>query len=285
MSAAPADRLAVASGAARLAGERRGRGRPLVVLLHAGVADRRSWRAVMDALPLDARLVAYDRRGFGETTVAAAEPHDHAADLGAVLDAVADGPAWLVGSSQGGRIAIDFTLARPERVAGLVLVAPAVSGWELPDVAELDEPERRLARLVEEAEEAGDLDAVNRYEAWFWLDGPRAPEGRVTGAARDLVLEMNGRALAAGDVGPAAEPPPARERLGEIAVPALVAWGDLDLVPTQRVAAGVAERVPGARQWVIAGTAHLPYLERPRAFAEHVARFVASERPGRDLHA
>ena len=55
---------AVRSGTASLAVTETGSGSP-VVLLHAGVADRRSRHAVMRALADRSRLVAYDRRGFG----------------------------------------------------------------------------------------------------------------------------------------------------------------------------------------------------------------------------
>jgi pimeloyl-ACP methyl ester carboxylesterase len=119
--------LVVNCGSARLAGERWPGPGPVVGLLHAGVTDRRSWHAVAEALHGRAALVAYDRRGFGETPPSA-EEFSHVDDLLAVLDEVTDAPAWLVGSSVGGGVALDAAISAPDRVAGLVLLAPAVSG-------------------------------------------------------------------------------------------------------------------------------------------------------------
>jgi len=107
---------------ARLSADRwEGPGAP-VVLLHAGVADRRSWYATVDQLMGVGTVVAYDRRGFGDSPPSQV-PFEHLDDLIAVLDQLGEGPAWLVGSSNGGKVALDAALAHPDRVAGLVLLA------------------------------------------------------------------------------------------------------------------------------------------------------------------
>lgn len=111
----------------------------------------------------------------------------------AVLEAVAAGPAWLVGNSMGGALALDAALTVPERVAGLILIAPAVSGQPEPD--ELDEDTMRIVGSLGAASERGDVDERLRLHAMLWLDGPAAPEGRVGGPARALALEMNRRIL------------------------------------------------------------------------------------------
>ncbi len=243
------------SGSARIAYDDEGAGPP-VLLAHAGVTDRRSWRSVTDALAPSHRVLAFDQRGFGET-VYEPERQSGVDDGLAVLDhAGVDGPVALVGCSMGGRLSLDLTLAHPDRVSRLVLIGSACRGAPGPD----DWPDsyRELGLALDAAEEADDLDEVNRLEAWLWLDGPSAPEGRVSGAARSLFLAMNARALASVDPGEEVDRPSAWNALGDIAVPTLVLIGDLDLEDVRATSEGLAARIPAATLEVLEGTAHCP---------------------------
>ena len=256
-----------------LAGERLPGTGPTVVLLHAGVADSRAWRDVAPALNAEgADVVAYDRRGFGRTPGSAAA-FRHADDLESVLDATADGPAWLVGNSQGGLIALDVALRAPERVAGLVLLAPAVSGAPEPQPEELDPDTFELTEQIDRDWEAGNLEALNGLEVRLWLDGPAGPAGRVGGRARALALEMNATALASGmaeDAGAGEED--AWRALEDIRAPATVAWGALDLPVIVARCRVLAERLGNVREAVeLPGVAHLPALEQPGVVTSLVA--------------
>ena len=114
-----------------------GAGFPLV-LLHAGVCDRRMWDEQLPALAEHFRVLRYDQRGFGETRMPLG-PFSHLADLEGLLAALAIERAHLLGSSKGGQCALDFTLAHPERVGGLVLVCSGPSGYQPPQpVPEFD---------------------------------------------------------------------------------------------------------------------------------------------------
>jgi pimeloyl-ACP methyl ester carboxylesterase len=255
---------------ARLVGEAAGAG-ATVVFLHAGIADRRMWRGEMELLKARHRVVAYDRRGFGDSS-AEARSFSHVDDLAAVLDRIGATRPVLVGCSQGGRIAIDFALAYPEQVAGLVLVAPAVSG--APSPASYPPAIADHIEELEHAEEDHDLDRVNALEAWIWLDGPTSPEGRVGGAVRDLFLSMNSIALHHPEIGEERPQPAAMPRLGQLAMPVLVVWGDLDFEHIQRRSAEIAATVPKGEAFLMPGTAHLPNLERPDVFGVRLSRFL-----------
>jgi pimeloyl-ACP methyl ester carboxylesterase len=214
----------ITSGRATLAAQTVGSGEP-VVFLHANVCDSRMWRAQIDGVAATNKAIAYDRRGFGETR-AEKEDFSTIADLMAVLDTLADGkPAILVGCSQGGRIAIETALRYPSRVRALVLIAPTVTGAP---AASYSAAIQKILDEEKKAEEAGNLDQINAIDARLWLDGPLGPEGRVTGEARQLFLDMNAIALRAAPVGADVDVTPVFHRLGEIAVPTLVIWGSFD---------------------------------------------------------
>src|SRR4051812_46290964 len=104
--------FSVGRGSATLRGSDEGAGQP-VVFLHAGVADRRSWYDVIGLLGDEMRCVAYDQRGYGDTTWSP-ESYSATDDLLAVLEDRGLERVRLVGASRGGHLALDFALATPE---------------------------------------------------------------------------------------------------------------------------------------------------------------------------
>jgi pimeloyl-ACP methyl ester carboxylesterase len=252
----------IPSGKAELTGVEDGKG-PALVFLHAGVADKRMWRDQMSAFADRYRVVAYDRRGFGETRYKP-ETFSHMQDLRAVLDKLGIEQANLVGCSQGGRFAVDFTLAYPKRVSKLVLVAPAIGGAPQPD--ELPDDIDNLLQQAEQAEDQKHYDLVNRIEAHMWLDGPRSADGRVPGSARDLFLRMNIIPLKSPSPGKDEAAKDSFKRLKEIAAPTLLIWGDLDFPHLQERCALLGKRIKDAKSELMPGTAHLPNLEQPKKF-------------------
>lgn len=263
------ERFLIQGDGTNLAAERWEGGTPVVVLLHEGVSDRRGWREVAALLAPASTVVAYDRRGFGETPPSSGK-FSHVDDLRAVLDQAADGPAWLVGASAGGGIALDTALLAPERVAGLVLLGSAVSGAPAPV---LDEHSQRFDAILDRAYEEGDAAEINRLETWMWLDGPAQPEGRVSGPARTLALDMNAIIIEnnvpekTGQAGV-----DAWHRLTEVRIPVTVACGEFDapfLIDRNRQ---LASRLPNASFHILPGMAHQPYLEHPDQVANLILK-------------
>ncbi|KKC34700.1 alpha/beta fold hydrolase [Devosia psychrophila] len=264
-------------GGARLAGLKLGEGLP-VVFLHAGVCDKRMWQAQMSMVAEEGwQAVAYDRRGYGETT-SPDEAFSHIDDLKAVLNALDIHAAVFVGCSMGGGLAVDFALRNPGRVIGLVLIGTSVTGspWTS------NEAESQLEAAEEDAYERGDLDMINRVQAHLWLDGPRTMGGRVTGAARELFLDMNAIALAKPELTLEEKRDSAWDRMGEIGAPTLLMVGDEDFSALIDRHEYLSEEMPNAFAAVLEGAAHIPSVERPDLVNTMLIEFLDAIEGGDD---
>lgn len=236
-----------------------GSGAP-VVLLHAGIVDSRIWAKVAPLLAEGHTVVAYDQRGYGRSP----RPHGPYSlldDLSAVLDAAGLERAALVGLSRGGRIAIDYTLAHPDRVTHLIPVAAAVSGHAL----DLDVPDE-LERRAEQAEADHDLAAMTAVDLELW-----APLGD-DDELRAMVAE-NAEFSWSDDPGTWGDPP-AAGRLAEITAPTLVITGARDVPEINAIGDLLAAGIPGARSAVIDNADHVVPWRAPDELARLVLGFL-----------
>ena len=252
--------------------EQAGAGSP-VVLVHEGIADSRMWEPQWAAYAERYRVVRFDMRGFGQSPPAVGT-FSLAGDLVELLEGLELGPATLIGVSLGGAIAMEAAIARPDVVSRLVLVAPGLQGFEMSD-------ETKAGWAEEEAAlERGDVDEAVEVNLRMWVDGPSRSPDDVDPDVRSKVGEMQRRAieiwLEAGEEG---EHRPLVEgwgdRLGEISVPTLAIGGELDRPEMLEIAKRLETEIPNARLETIAGTAHVPSMERPDEFDRLVLEFLS----------
>ncbi len=246
-----------------------------VVLIHAGVADRRMWEPVWPALTAQRDVVRLDLRGFGEST---ARPRGDLSPVDDVLDTLTElgiDRTHLVGASFGAGVAVEVALTRPDRVSSVLLSAP---GGSL--IAEVTPHLSAFIEAERSALAGDDLDgAVEANLAW-WVDGPQRPAGLVDPAVRDLVRQMQRRAFEVtadwDDVEESELDPPTLDRLADVRVPTLVLLGALDLDAIHDAARRVADGIPGARRVDWPDTAHLPAMERPDDFLALIQDWLTS---------
>ena len=245
-------------------------GRLPVVFLHAGIAPQRMWGPQIPAFAARGLTVRYDQRGFGQTITQDVR-YSPRADLLALLDALKIERAALIGCSNGGGIAIDFTLEYPDRVGALIPVCSALGGFDF------EEPPDELAVFeeMERYEQTEDWDALNDLHVKVWVDGFHRAPAQVDAAVRARVhamLDDNDRVQPKGNS--VRLDPPAVERLGAIRVPTLAIAGALDVAYSLAAVNVMAADIPNARKAVIEDAAHLPNMERPEAFNRLVLAFL-----------
>ncbi len=243
-----------------------GKGYPLV-LTHAGIADSRMWDDQMAAFSEHYQVIRYDARGYGQSDPVAGEFYHHE-NLYHLLQHLKIDKAHMLGCSMGGAITLDFTLEYPQMVQSLTLVGSALPGHE-----GTPSPKPANWSAILAAYEAGDFAPANDYEVKQWVVGPNRQPDAVAATVREKVYAMNLIALRNdfAELGDEQElDPPAISRLGEIKVPTLVIVGDHDQPEMIEKADILANKIARARKVVMTGTAHLPNMEQPTEFNEHV---------------
>lgn len=243
---------------------------PVVLLVHAGIADRRMWRHQVAALSAHHRVIALDERCYGESPWAATRaPH---LDLLALADHLGIASAAAVGCSDGGRTVVDAALTAPPRFSKLVLIAAGLSGFEMRATWLKLWRDRVYGTLTPErfAEFAAgspltDEESVRIAEAQtrMLVAGPDRDETALTPEVWELALDMALREIRTPDTEDTVVDPPAVDRLGEIAVPTLVVTGGADVPEILDMSEAYATGIPGARRVHLPATGHLPPLERP----------------------
>lgn len=247
-----------------------GAGTPLV-LVHAGIADSRLWDDQVSAFAAHYQMIRFDQRGFGRSAPASGSFARHE-DVHALLEYLGVGPAHLLGCSMGGKQLLDYALVYPDQVRSLTTVNSRPSGF-------VNAPRPRQADDLNAAYDARDAERASWLEVEIWVDGPQRTADQVPAPVRRKVYEMNLVAIRnelSGERDEQELEPPAVDRLNTIAVPTLVISGDLDHRAVIAGSRHIARSIPNAREVVMAGTAHLPNLERPAEFNQHVLDFLAA---------
>jgi 3-oxoadipate enol-lactonase len=237
---------------------------PAVVLITGSNLDRRMWAAEAEWLQSQFTVIRYDLRAHGHSDVPRV-PFSHVNDLFELLDALQIEKAALVGLSAGSTIALDAALQAPDRIARIVLAAPAIGGYS---------PKERPAFFTPLVAALQARDYVNAAEVML-----ASPLFQVPDASRALVRSMvteNDRLWTVPRELMTGAERPAAGRLEEVRAPTLVLVGERDLAAQREQAEVLGRRVPGARLVVVAGGGHLLNLTSAAAFREAVSGFLAA---------
>jgi pimeloyl-ACP methyl ester carboxylesterase/DNA-binding CsgD family transcriptional regulator len=266
----PETRYAQSSGA-KIAYQVSGAGPPDLVMVPGLVShldiqwQQTGYRRFIRALEHGGRVIRLDKRGTGlsDPTQDLPTTEERVQDLAAVLAAARSPRAVLFGMSDGGRAAIAFAAAHPDRTRGLILYGTSYRG---PRPAQLRRyrsvvqhwGEGRLIELVAPSLASPDLrQAAGAFE--------RAAASPAMAAA---LIESLGLL----DV---------RDQMSGLATPALVLHRDADIIPVAD-ARMVASQIPGATLTILPGQDHLPWAGDWPSVAAEILAFLRAVAPASD---
>lgn len=248
-----------------------------VVLLHAGITDRRMWDPQWAAITAVRDAVRLDLRGFGESERPPAGALDPVGDVLETLDHLEVTSCHLVGCSLGAGVAVEVALSRPDVVRSLLLASPGGSLF-----TERTPAFAAFAAAENEAMARGDLDAAVEADVAAWVMGEGRTAGDVDPAVTASVRVMQRRAFdiaegwAEPDLDEVELDPPAIERLGEIDRPVLLVVGGHDLDIVRLAADHLESGLAQVRRVDHPDVAHLPSMEEPEGFLRLLLDWVDS---------
>lgn len=263
--------------------KRLGTGPNLILLLHGSFLSLRSWSQVMAPLAEQATVVAFDRPVFGLTSRplpkskgASLYSADAQSDLvAAVIEALGFTQAIVVGNSTGGTIALLTALRHPERVRGLVLVAPMIySGYATsqvpaPMLAMMTGLRPVFARIMK-------IMIAKLYDKAirkFWFQQERLTADMLATIKADFMVGPWDQAFF--ELFLATRRLDLDTQLQSVQLPALVVTGAHDRAVKPEESERLARELDGATLEIIPDCGHLPQEETPEVFVAVVKTWLA----------
>lgn len=242
-----------------------------LLFLHAGYQDLHMWDAQATFFEKYYQVVRIDMPGHGLTT--GIDTNLLVADvIRIVLDSLHIRKAVVAGVSMGGASATDFVLAYPERVTGLIVVAPGLSGW--PAVMKMDSLTAAIFVKMDSIRATGDHRVFAGMFTRVWCDGPYRKPEQVDRRVRNYIYTTTERNDMNDTAFPVFNPRSAATRLKEIKCPVLIIQGDKDVPFILKVTAWYKHELPEATLVNFPGLAHMLNMEKPEAFNKVVHRWL-----------
>jgi len=251
---------------AALAVRTEGAGDLALVFLHYFGGSSRAWSGVIGQLATEYRCIAPDLRGFGDSDAPATgyTVRDSAADVAALVHALALTRYVLVGHSMGGKIALAFAARRPPGLQSLVLIAPSPP---TPEPMPESEREHLLASH-------GDRAAAEETARKITVRALTAPAR--TGIVADTLRSSRAAWVSWLEHGSRED---ITALMPRVAVPALVVASNSDpVLPARLLEREVVRRIAGARIMALSGVGHLMPIEAPEAIASVIRESLHENR-------
>lgn len=257
----------------------RGAGQP-VLLVHGFPLDHTMWEAQIEALSKQARVIAPDLRGFGQSPLGSVDPAQgitmerYADDLAEFLERLhlgPDQPIVFIGLSMGGYIAWQFARKYASRLRALALLDTRA-------LADTDEARAGRLKMAENVAAWGSRRVAEMMGPKLSASSTFKTKPDVIAAIRRVVENTSPASIAAAQRGMAARPEMA-SFLPKIRVPALVIVGDEDAISPPAEMEAIAAAIPNAEFVIIPNSGHMTTMENPEAVNATLSKFIQGVKP------
>ena len=236
-----------------------------IIFIHGFPFNKSSWQPQVDFLKKTNRVIAYDIRGFGNSSADETEfsMDLFADDLILFMDKLEISKAIVCGLSMGGYILLNAVNRYPKRFAAIVLC-------DTQCIADSPESKEKRYKTIEQIKENGLYDFVQNFASVIFYKAPlklvdEMKNGMHITSPKSIVKTLMALALRK-DM---------QSSLKKIAVPTLVLCGAQDVVTPLAQSQFLAEHIPNATLKSIDCAGHLSNLEQPDEFNRHLLHFIS----------
>jgi len=246
-----------------------------LVFCHGGYQDLHMWALQETYFSKSYKVVLIDLPGHGQTT--GVDTNVLAADvIRSVMDTLRIRKATIIGLSMGAACATDFALDYPDRVAGLIVVSPGLSGWPL--VMKMDTLSKQLFDKMIRIQKTGDHALFAEGFAAVWCVGPYRKVTQVDQQVWNYVYTTTLNNHTPDNGWPVYDTNYAARRIKDIACPVLIIRGDKDIPFIVQVTDYYKQQLPKATLITITNVAHMLNMEKPAEFNRVVAGWLSGEK-------
>lgn len=246
-----------------------------LVLVHGSWVSHENWQLVVSGLAKSFQVLIYDRRGHSQSEGSADQGsvHDDVADLGALIEHLDLGPAWVAGNSFGASITLRLAGERPDLLRGMIAHEPPLFSLlandpsSAPMLAEVGERVGAVVERISSGDHAGAAEQFVETVALgpgAWAQSPPQFQQTMIRNAPTFLDEANDPEQLALDL----------ERIIPFSGPVLLTLGDQSPPVFAPVVSLVAEALPTAEVRTISGAGHIPHFTHPDIYSEVITEFI-----------
>lgn len=258
----------------RLRYELSGSGEIPLVLVHGSWGSHSNWDPVVPALAKSFRVLAYDRRGHGDSELPSGQGsvHEDVDDLASLIETLGIAPVFIAGNSFGASITLRLASERQDLIRGVIAHEPPLFSLVVdePSVAPVIGAMMESVNAVVERIEAGDHhEAAATFMAMAlapgeWTALPPEFQRTAVESALTFLDEAKDEEALHFDL----------DWLADFSKPVLLTIGDKSPPQYAPVLRKLNEALPQARLVTFSNAGHLPHVTHPAAYVDVVTTFV-----------
>ncbi|MFQ5821864.1 MAG: alpha/beta fold hydrolase [Candidatus Heimdallarchaeota archaeon] len=247
-----------------------------IVLIHGNYGDSRHWDDQFEVFAKEYKVIRYDVRGYGKSSVPVeGGAYSHPDDLKALLEYLGISKAHITGFSMGCVIAVDFVLTYPDMSNSLIAVGPWVSGFRSPLAQEVYDDFREVSSILKES----GIEPARDFLVDLHYLRPSKPIPDVNKRMEEIIHDFSFWTFTHKDLQRRLSPP-AIQQLDKLNLPTLILTSDHDIEACKEVADLLERTIPNSRKTVIADASHISMLEKPVEFNKAILDFLDFVRNG-----